>query len=131
MNVLRHWLEDHWQDFETHPHLLYQLLKWINDVLLPSGEVMMANSLKKTMMKKLESSGNELNASLMFSKKAPTPLLPKTECELLEHDPTELARQICLREQKLYRLLSVREFLDQRWNKEQKKPLCPRNRCLY
>eukprot|EP00009_Paramoeba_aestuarina_P008353 CAMPEP_0201508388 /NCGR_PEP_ID=MMETSP0161_2-20130828/1772_1 /ASSEMBLY_ACC=CAM_ASM_000251 /TAXON_ID=180227 /ORGANISM="Neoparamoeba aestuarina, Strain SoJaBio B1-5/56/2" /LENGTH=181 /DNA_ID=CAMNT_0047903039 /DNA_START=256 /DNA_END=797 /DNA_ORIENTATION=+ len=28
MNVLRHWLEDHWQDFENYPNLLYQLIKW-------------------------------------------------------------------------------------------------------
>ena len=126
MNVLRHWLEDHWEDFETHPHLLYQLIKWINDVLIPSGKNSMANALKKSMAKKLESSNAPTNASLIFSKKAPTPILPKTEnCELLDHDPVELARQVCLKQQKLYRTICLREFLDQKWNKEEKKLSAP------
>ena len=126
MNVLRHWLEDHWQDFETNPSLIYQLIRWINEILVPLGETMMANSLKKTMVKKLESSRNDPSSLLMFSKKAPTPLLPKTtECELLDHDPVEMARQISLKEQKLYKTISMREFLDQKWNKDHKKLSAP------
>jgi hypothetical protein len=117
MNVLRHWLEDHWQDFETHPHLLYQMLKWVNDVLIPSGMHAMANSLKKTIMKKLESS-SQMN--FPFSKKAPPPIQPKSDFDFLDVDPIEAARQICLLQQKLFRNISLREFIDQKWTKGQK-----------
>ena len=86
----------------------------------------MANSLKKTMAKKLDSANSALTAPLVFSKKAPTPILPKAEnCELLEHDPVELARQVCLKQQRLYRAIFLREFMDQKWNKGDKNALAP------
>ena len=125
MNVLRHWLEDHWQDFETCPNLLYRLIKWINDVLIPSGKISMARSLQKSMVKRLENSESNSSSSLMFSKKAPTPILPKTDCELLEHDPVELARQVCLKEQKLYRNILSAGVSGPKMEQRTKKPVCP------
>ena len=125
MSVLRHWLEDHWEDFEFHPHMLYQLIRWINDVLIPSGMNAMANSLKKAMMKKLVNCDNSSELNFSFSKKAPPSIIPKGDGEFMEIDPVEIARQLCLLEQRLYKMLSLREFLDQKWNKGQKNIAAP------
>eukprot|EP00008_Paramoeba_atlantica_P007202 CAMPEP_0201500100 /NCGR_PEP_ID=MMETSP0151_2-20130828/79793_1 /ASSEMBLY_ACC=CAM_ASM_000257 /TAXON_ID=200890 /ORGANISM="Paramoeba atlantica, Strain 621/1 / CCAP 1560/9" /LENGTH=80 /DNA_ID=CAMNT_0047893041 /DNA_START=32 /DNA_END=271 /DNA_ORIENTATION=+ len=79
----------------------------------------MANSLKKSMMKKLENGGKAMD-NISSSKPAPPPILPKQDFEFLDLDPIECARQICLAEQQMFRNISLREFLDQKWMKENK-----------
>ena len=122
INVLRHWLEDHWPDFETHPALLYQLIRWIDQTLLPSGMVAMANSLQKTMTRKLETEDLEPKKKLLLP---PTIVIPKRSVDFLELDNLELARQLCLYHQRLYCAINLREFLDQKWTKDQKEIVAP------
>eukprot|EP01130_Rhizamoeba_saxonica_P009876 TRINITY_DN4029_c0_g2_i1.p2 TRINITY_DN4029_c0_g2~~TRINITY_DN4029_c0_g2_i1.p2 ORF type:complete len:686 (+),score=141.66 TRINITY_DN4029_c0_g2_i1:58-2115(+) len=47
----------------------------------------------------------------------PSPIIPKSS-SLLDFSPLELARQICLFEQRLYSKVQARELLNQSWNKD-------------
>ncbi|KAL0809168.1 hypothetical protein ABMA28_011400, partial [Loxostege sticticalis] len=138
INVLRHWVDQHFYDFEREPQLLDRLREFLECV---DGKPMKkwVQSVLKTLQRK---SGQNLEwecgsvASMSTSvshvfDKAPPPVLrhpsdpAKHNWHPLTLHPLELARQLTLLEFQLYRQVRPSELVGAVWTKKDKEKTSP------
>ncbi|XP_076442792.1 son of sevenless homolog 2-like [Babylonia areolata] len=126
VNVLRHWVEHHFYDFERDKSLLEKLRDFLLNI---KGKAMrkMADSIIKVIQRKLES----INTEREFTYQGKPPncewhLARKMEeFELMALHPVEIARQVTLLEFDLYRAIQPSELVGSPWMKENKLQLSP------
>ena len=134
-NVLKHWVTNYYHDFAENSSLVYQLIAFIDNHVEAAGMQVAADQLRRLLKKKVPPPvmlrqanvakilGEIKEQKIMVDQhKVPLPRLPKniSHLNLLDIDPLELARQLAIMEQQLYKAIQVRECLNQAWNKKGK-----------
>ncbi|XP_063372256.1 protein son of sevenless-like [Cydia amplana] len=129
INVLRHWVDQHFYDFEREPPLLERLRAFLESV---DGRPMRkwVQSVLKTVQRKSEKSESDAGVSHVFSKPPPRVISHVANPELhnwhpLALHPLELARQLTLREFQLYRQVKPSELVGAVWTKKDKEKTSP------
>lgn len=116
-NVLKHWLTNHYYDFELDNQLVHRLIQFLDEVMEPAGMLSSAEQLRKLLRKKIKGATKQKQI-MLDPERIPKPLHPVDTQKITfeEIDPREAARQICIIEQELYRAIRPRECLNQAWN---------------
>uniref|UniRef100_A0A8C3KUB6 Ras protein specific guanine nucleotide releasing factor 2 n=1 Tax=Chrysolophus pictus TaxID=9089 RepID=A0A8C3KUB6_CHRPC len=125
LNVLRHWVSKHSQDFELNNELKMNVLNLLEEVLrdpdlLPQERKATANILRKSIpcISLEETTKEHKGINLLYCK------CPKPECfETLS--AMELAEQITLLDHIVFRSIPYEEFLGQGWMKLDKNERTP------
>lgn len=126
VNVLRHWVDHHFYDFERDESLLAKLREFLSNI---KGKAMrkMADSIIKAIQRRQESSNTEREFTMQ--NKPPNiewHLARKIEeYELMALHPVEIARQVTMLEFDLYRAIQPSELVGCAWMKENKKQTSP------
>jgi son of sevenless-like protein len=124
-NLLKLWLEEHYRDFDRDQNAQELLQKFINEIIakdMPSA----APQLLRILRSGIE--GTPTADQLQFDSKPPRPYLPmnlKGQLTVLDLHPEEVARQLTLIDQNLYRQIRPREFLGSGWSKSDKEVRSP------
>ncbi|CAI9720907.1 son of sevenless homolog 1-like [Octopus vulgaris] len=126
LNVLRHWVERHFYDFERDKSLLQKLFSFLDRI---QGKAMrkMARSITKVIYRKVESSSTERGTVLQS---VPPPFewhlaFASEEFDLMTLHPIEIARQVTLLEFDLYRAVQPSELVGSVWIKKDKNKTSP------
>nr|XP_049706995.1 protein son of sevenless isoform X2 [Helicoverpa armigera] len=141
INVLRHWVDQHFYDFEREPALLDKLREFLESV---DGKPMKkwVQSVLKTLQRKSQPSDTDSIASgavgplglapvsHVFDRLPPAPLRHVADPERcawhpLALHPLELARQLTLLEFHLYRQVKPSELVGAVWTKKDKEKTSP------
>ncbi|XP_072948461.1 protein son of sevenless [Epargyreus clarus] len=130
INVLRHWVDQHFYDFERDPELLEKLKEFLESV---DGKPMRkwVQSVLKTLQRKSTQKDNEFEGvAHVFSCPPPAPLRHVADPERcgwhpLALHPLELARQLTLHEFQLYRQVKPSELVGAVWTKKDKEKTSP------
>jgi len=116
-NVLKHWILNHYYDFSVDNNLTHKLLDFLDEVMEPSGMGQPAEQLRKLLKQKIK--GQYKAKQVMIDEaRIPKPLLPASleSFSFSDLDCLEVARQMCILEQGLYKAILPRECLNQAWN---------------
>ncbi|CAG9576883.1 unnamed protein product [Danaus chrysippus] len=136
INVLRHWVDQHFYDFEREPELLAKLKSFLEAVDGKPMRKWVQSVLKTVQRKSGQQSDNESlcsvssGVSYVFDRLPPAPLRHVAEPE--RHDwhplalhPLEVARQLTLLEFQLYRQVKPSELVGAAWTKKDKEKSSP------
>ncbi|KAK3580871.1 hypothetical protein CHS0354_032932 [Potamilus streckersoni] len=126
VNVLRHWVDHHFYDFERDQGLLHKLKEFLDTV---KGKAMrkMADSILNVIQRRTECPGSERE----FTYQKPPPPIEmhlarqKEQFDVLTLHPIEIARQITLLEFDLYRAVQPSELVGSVWMKADKYKTSP------
>lgn len=126
VNVLRHWVDHHFYDFERDSSLLEKLKHFLDTV---KGKAMkkMTDSILKVIQRRTEFP----NAEREFTYQKTPPTIEwhlthnKKDFELLTLHPIEIARQVTLLEFDLYRAVQPSELVGSVWMKNTKNKTSP------
>lgn len=128
LNVLRHWVDHHFYDFERDPALLHELESFLETV---NGKSMRkwVESLKKIIHRKREQEESHKQITFAFGF-SPPPIeyhlrVPETEISLLTLHPLELARQLTIFEFEMFKTVKSSELAEQLWTKADKETSSP------
>ncbi|XP_059162267.1 son of sevenless homolog 2-like [Physella acuta] len=125
-NVFRHWVDNHFYDFERDPELLVRLNKFLQNI---KGKAMrkMADIISKSIQRKLDSSNTEREFTYQEKKpKIEWHITKKPEeFNLMTLHPIEIARQVTLLEFDLYRAIKPSELVGMPWMKKDKQQTAP------
>lgn len=129
INVLRHWVDQHFYDFERDPELLEQLREFLESV---DGRSMRrwVQSVLKTLARKSSGGNEEVGVAHVFDKAPPAiikhPHSPdQYDWHPLTLHPLEFARQLTLLHFHLYRLVRPSELVGAVWTKRDKEATSP------
>lgn len=122
VNVLRHWVDHHFYDFERDQSLLEKLKDFLDTI---KGKAMkkMADSILKVIQRRTETP----NAEREFTLQKTPPQIEwhlvrnKEQFDILTLHPIEIARQITLKEFDLYRAVQPSELVGSVWTKSETK----------
>ncbi|GAB6020519.1 hypothetical protein CHUAL_003203 [Chamberlinius hualienensis] len=128
LNVLRHWVDHHFYDFERDPSLLVKLQSFLERI---KGKSMKkwADSIAKIVQRRKESP--EDSREIMFGYERSPPLIEWHLARTYDHfdlmtlHPIEIARQLTLLEFELYRAVKPSELVGAVWTKKNKEKTSP------
>lgn len=128
INVLRHWVDQHYYDFERDPSLLQRLNAFLNSI---KGKSMKkwVESVLKIVQRKTVSDENHRPITFNFGHSPPAIeyhlSISENELNLLTLHPIELARQLTLIEFELYRNVKTSELVGAVFTKKDKEKTSP------
>jgi len=119
VNLLRIWLQNYFEDFKSSSRLFNTLRRFIDS--LANWNEQQANTLKSTIKKRILAFQSE--SQLNFSVPPPPSIQPEEAAVLsiTSMHPTEIARQLTLKEYDLLKAIKPQEFLGKAWTKHRTK----------
>uniref|UniRef100_A0A1Q3G1Z5 Putative guanine nucleotide exchange factor for ras-like small gtpase n=1 Tax=Culex tarsalis TaxID=7177 RepID=A0A1Q3G1Z5_CULTA len=129
LNVLRHWVDHHYYDFERDSRLLDALMDFLNTVPDKSMQKWV-DSVLKILKRKKDSDDKNRQITFAFGHSPPAieyhlPLNLDNEFNLLTQHPLELARQLTLLEFEMYKNVKPSELVGSVWTGENKETTSP------
>ncbi|CAD5123376.1 DgyrCDS11732 [Dimorphilus gyrociliatus] len=128
LNVLKHWVDQHWYDFEMNQELLKKLENFLGSSKDKSMSKWLEN-VKKVLQRKREQ--REVKIDYCYSSEPP-PILwhiatkdNTVEYDLMSLHPVELARQVTLLEFDLFKAIKSSEMVGSLWTKADKYETSP------
>lgn len=128
LNVLRHWVDHHFYDFEHDEELLKKLLEFLKTV---NGKSMRkwVESVRKIVQRKQEQVENHKQITFAYGNSPPAIehhlQVPESDISLLTLHPLELARQLTIREFELFKMVKPGELVGGAWTKNNKNKSSP------
>lgn len=129
LNVLRHWVDHHYYDFEADNSLLLKLKQFLQSI---QGKYMRkwVDSVLKIIDRKTENDDREHRLRTFPFGNSPPAIeyhlqVPDSEISLLTLHPLELARQLTLFEFELYKNVKPSELVGSVWTKKDKEMRSP------
>ncbi|XP_070577016.1 son of sevenless homolog 2-like [Ptychodera flava] len=130
LNVFRHWVDQHFYDFERDPELLKRLMKFINEGESVKGKAMRkwVESIKKIVQRRSQAE-TKGQPEITFAQ-TPPPIeyhiaRSPESFELMTLHPIEIGRQLTLLESDLYRAVKPSELVGCVWTKKEKHTQSP------
>lgn len=134
LNVLRHWVDHHFYDFERDPALLQRLQNFLDDVRgkFVRKWVESINKIVERRRRECAAGGSgEEQREITFGFDRSPPVVewhlncPESEWDLMTLHPIEIARQLTLLEFDLYRAVKPSELVGSVWTKKDKEQRSP------
>ncbi|XP_041971134.1 protein son of sevenless isoform X2 [Aricia agestis] len=130
INVLRHWVDQHFYDFEREPALLERLKAFLESVDGKPMKKWVQSVLKTVQRKSGGGAGDAEGVAHVFDRPPPAPLRHVADPDRygwhpLTLHPLELARQLTLLEFQLYRQVKPSELVGAVWTKKDKEKTSP------
>eukprot|EP01129_Flabellula_baltica_P002708 TRINITY_DN1253_c0_g1_i1.p1 TRINITY_DN1253_c0_g1~~TRINITY_DN1253_c0_g1_i1.p1 ORF type:complete len:573 (-),score=132.49 TRINITY_DN1253_c0_g1_i1:20-1738(-) len=113
--ILNTWVTDYFHDFADDEEISRQFYEQVSMVILPLDELFGKKTIQAFESAK-ENFFNSQRKEIQFNEPPPLPIVPKNNT-FKDFDPEELARQMCLFEQEIFREIKPVELMDQNWNK--------------